>query len=240
MAGVTILTGTVLLGRGRAGSADPVWVVWFLLALGLLFAVALAIGALRERRRREALQGVADELGFQFGAKDEERLAEALSGALLFQRGHSRRVSNVLRGGPHAHKVRVFDYRFVTGHGKHRSTHNQTVAAYPWKDQPLPEFELRPEGVWDRIAGVFGYQDIDIPDHPQFSKQYVLRGRDEECIRSFFTDRLVSALEEAPGLRVEACAGWLLVYHARRRVAPLDVATFLEAATGAYEVFRRG
>jgi hypothetical protein len=54
----------------------------------------------------------------------------------------------------------------------------------------LPEFELRSENMFHKIGKAFGCQDINFESHPEFSKRYLLRGADEEAVRTFFTPEM--------------------------------------------------
>jgi len=97
------------------------------------------------------------------------------------------RSKNIAYGRLDDVEVMLFDYAYTTGSGKNRSTHHQTVAFFQSDALDLPEFVARPEGLFDKIGQVFGYQDIDLPMHPEFSRRFILRGADEGRIRDAFT-----------------------------------------------------
>lgn len=234
----------VLMGSIPCGclAVSLVSVEWALAILGGASVVGLLVWrcVVLERRRPEELRQLADSLGFSFTELDEVGLERQLAGLRLFQQGRSRRAENVLsssgRAGSETH---VFDYQYVTGSGKNRTTHRQTVAAFALGRKSLPRFEVRPETLFHKIGAAFGYQDIDLPEHPAFSSRYVLRTSEEEDVRALFTGPRIAALEHARHISVECADGWLIVYRARRRLKPAEIPEFLEEARGILAVFTK-
>lgn len=178
------------------------------LLLVALAAVAVFLMAAAERRRQQehlhALRQWATQLGWGF--TDSLPLAgiPVLDRFELFKQGRQRTLSGLMtsRGGDP--RIVVFDYSYVTGYGKHRRTHRQTVF-YVKRDQlALPTFSLRPEHFFDRLATAFGYVDIDLDGHPEFSRSFLLRVADETTARRTFTDDVVAFFERREGT---CCAG---------------------------------
>jgi hypothetical protein len=197
--------------------------------VGLIVVIAVVVRR-AEQKRREALREVAGQLGMDFEPEADTLLSPDLAGFHLFKQGHGRRVRNLLRSRKGRDEVWLFDYRYVIGSGKNRSTHNQSVAAFPLGAGSLPEFELRPENVLHKIGAAFGYQDIDFRDEPGFSARYLVRGREEDAVRELFDSRTIEAVQTARNICVEGGGSWLLIYRARRRVEPANAADFLEEA----------
>ena len=211
----------------------------FLIIAGViaLIAVIAYVGYLVEKKRTEALKGVAEELGFEFFPKDVGLLRE-LEGFHLFTQGHSKRITNLMRGEAGGLAVEIFDYRYITGGGKSSQTWKQTVLCFRLDGPDLPSFSLRPENFFHRIGAWFGYQDINFEDYPGFSKSYLLRGPDEKEIRELFTDRVLAYYEGRPGLSTEGGGDRLLFYRHNKRVDPQKVHAFLEEGFQVLAVFR--
>lgn len=203
---------------------SPLLIVFGALALigGAIYAVHRA-----EQQRREALARIAGTLGFHFTPGDA---VQPGGGFPLYERGHGRRASNLMTGETAGQPVELFDYRFVTGSGKNQTTHNQTVVVFPQGARGLPDFELSPENILHKIGQVFGYQDFDFEDDPEFSKSYLLRGRDEPAIRNTFTGSVRAFLAQHRGWTVQTRAGAALLCRERRRVKPEDLPGFLADA----------
>ena len=212
------------------------------LIFGGVVAVIAALGVVGyrlERKRTEALRGVAAALGLEFAPTDETGLQAGFAGFKLFEHGSGRTVKNIAYGRVDDAEVMVFDYSYTTGSGKNRSTHSQTVAFLQSDALDLPEFVARPEGLFDKIGQVFGYQDIDLPLHPDFSRRYILRGADEGRIRAAFAPAVARFFEANPGLSLEAKADRFIVYRASQRLKPDEWRGWLAVGQEARAVFER-
>ncbi len=158
-----------------------------------LLAAVVAYGRVVDRRRRAAYQQFCLERGFRFEHEQpgaEERHARTCP---LLSQGHARRWGITITGTRSGVPFTAFEYEWTTGHGK--SAHTHSIAALLWAlsragEKGLPQFLLTPEGIWDRIAALFGGQDIDFDDSPEFSRAYRLRGSDEAGVRALFTPDL--------------------------------------------------
>jgi len=75
----------------------------------------------------------------------------------------------------------------------------------------IPDFVLQKEQLFDKVFDRMSTHDIDFESHPEFSHAYLLTGKDEEKIRSFFNDRLLTFLEKNPGYHIEGREGELFI-----------------------------
>jgi hypothetical protein len=126
--------------------------------------------------------------------------------------------------------VRLLDYQYTVGSGKHQHTWRQTVAAFPGAAHSVPDFEMAPENAFHKLGQVFGYQDIDFESSPEFSARYLLRGRDETAIRAAFGPGVLEFFASHLGWTVAVSSGTVVAYRAGKRAAPEDWRTFLEEA----------
>jgi len=179
---------------------DNQW-IWVLLLM--MAAVAIGVWFIAhqvEKERKEQLGAVASRLGFEFSPESQPQMAEHLAHFRLFSQGHSKKAWNVMNGRAGDVKVQIFDYTYTTGGGKSSRTWAQTVFLFESGRLRLPAFSLRPQGFWDKIAGAFGQQDIDFEANPEFSRAYVLQGRDEDLVRTLFSEPVVAYYTRHPGL----------------------------------------
>lgn len=188
--------------------------------------VTLVVALVRaERKRGEAMAYATQALGFRYQAEEELERLRATADLPLFSRGRGQKVRNLARGRRDEAEVALFDYQYTVGGGKNSQTLRQTVALFPVR--ALPDFVLAPENVFHRIGGLFGYQDIDFPENPEFSKRYLLRGGDETAIRaSFGSDRLAFFAGET-GWTVESRGGHIGAYRSGKRCKPEELQAFL-------------
>ncbi|HEV8303729.1 MAG TPA: hypothetical protein VGQ25_02095 [Gemmatimonadales bacterium] len=164
---------------------------WLVLGGGLAVAgaIALAVRA-AERKRRAAYEEFCLIRGFQFERErpdGERRFREFFE---LFDQGRRRQWGFTIGGRLHGFPFTAFEYKWVTGGGKNSSTHR--IGGIVWeREQPaLPKFALSPEGWFTRVGAVFGMQDIDFDESPEFSRAYRLKGPDEAAIRALMTPEI--------------------------------------------------
>ncbi len=206
----------------------------------IVLGVVLFIGAiiyfswLHEKKRREALEAVATEMGLEYKKDGDVSLQDQLDGFKLFSNGRSRKLDNLIVGETDEVRIALFDYRYTVGSGKHRSTPRQTVASLQSASLVIPDFSMRPEGMFDRIGGMIGFQDVNFDTHPTFSKMFVLKGNNEEAVRQCFTPAVLEFFEQRKGISVEADHGRLIFFRPNKR---LKADEFRDLLGQAYEVF---
>jgi hypothetical protein len=210
-------------------------IIWVSAIAALLFLVLFLVAFARrmERERTEALRRLAETAGLEFQPTPEVSVVRALGDVQLFDRGHSKRVRNLMTGRLDGQHLAVFDYRYTTGSGKHQHTHSQTVVLLPRAKMSLPDMQLAPENALVRIAEVFGYQDIDLESSPEFSRRYIVRGADEAAIRAALYPGAASYFAQHEGWTLELKSGGVAIYRANRRAKPEDMRMFIEDALAA-------
>jgi hypothetical protein len=198
----------------------------FLVAGGAIATVGGVVYAvyLGEKKRNAAMQIVAQTMGFSYEeACDGDSLA-LLGGDLpVFQRGHSKKAKRVMRGKLADRDVTLCDYTYTTGGGKSSHTHRQTLLLFTDGARGMPDFALSPENVFHRLAEIFGYQDIDFDQYPEFSKRYLLRGEDEAGIRRVFTSEALAFLGGTTGWCVQTRGGRLAIFREGKYIEPGEV-----------------
>ena len=202
-----------------------------------LVAVVAYYAHLAEKKRIEDLRKVAGELGFDFEPKGDEPFLQSLRLFNLFAQGHSKALTNLMRGRTQDLEVAIFEYRYVTGSGKHKHTWNHSVVSFRFVGTVLPGFSLRPENMGHKIGQWFGSQDIDFDTHPIFSKRYLLRGSDEAAIRGIFKKNVLDFYEGKTGLCTEGAGNTLLFYREGTRVKPEGIRAFMEEGFGVLMLF---
>ena len=216
----------------------PITIIFWVLFLGL--AVFLIIyNQKKERERTAALQQTAATLNWSFAPEVALNAIAGLDRFTLFGQGHGKQVKNFMYGDAQGIKAAAFDYVYITGSGKHRQTHYQTVIYLEPANLKLPFFSLRPENFIDKMMGAFGYQDIDFGQRPEFSRQYILRGQDELAIRQTFDDRLLAFFENYAVTSVDAGGNQLFVFRAGYRIPPHEIEGHVGLALQALSLLRK-
>src|SRR5215213_4268999 len=185
----------------------PLLVTSLMLLVPALFIGLIIFLYVRAKRKAEErtrlMQMAAAQTGWTFVPTASFSMFPGLEQFQLFSHGHSKEILNMLYGEVDGMRAAVFDYAYVTGHGKNRHRYYQTVAYYQSGKLSLPLFSVCPENMLHKLIGAFGYQDIDFGNRPEFSSKYLLRGQDENSIRRAFTDRVLSFYEANPGISTE-------------------------------------
>jgi len=215
---------------------EPVILVVVIAGVILLVGGILVASRFYEKKRRQDLKIAAEELGLTFLPEGDANVLANLSGFGLFKQGRSRKMTNLISGTTDEVQIAIFDYRYVTGSGKHQTTHNQTVASLQSNLLKVPSFTMRPEGFFDKIGGALGLQDIDFESHPTFSQMFVLKSENEEHVRKFFGPQVLEFFESQPGVSVEAQTGALIFYRPRKKVKAEELKELLSAAYGVFGV----
>jgi hypothetical protein len=196
--------------------------VVLLIIFGVLaLVVVIAIFAhLAEKARTEKLRLQAGRLGLTRFSEEAPAPLAGFHHFPLFNRGHSKRIRNLMEGAVEGLDVAVFDYRFTVGGGKNSHTYSQTVCAVRDRRLRLPVFELKPESIWNKLGALFGYEDIDFEEHPEFSRKYHLSGVGEAAVRALFRPEVRDALERREGLSLQGGGDRFICFRASARVEP--------------------
>lgn len=192
-------------------------------ALIVPLIVLVAIGGIflsyyLKKKRREEMHRFALQHGLAFSAKDPSGIvAWPFS---LFSRGHGRGVENVAYGTwKGGHPVTAFDYWYYTqttdskGHTS-RSYRRFSCAAI---DVPaaFPHLEIAREGVFTRLAGRLGMEDIEL-ESPEFNRRYNVKAGERRFAFELLDARMLRWLVDFDqGLAFEVAGNRLLAYRKR-------------------------
>ncbi len=210
---------------------------WIFVLFIALFATAIVISIVLDRKRTEAIKQLAATMGFDYREHPQTYLPNTIWQFDLFNKGRNRRLKHLIQGTQEEAIVSVSDYQYTTGTQKNRTTHNQTVVFIESDRLNLPNFLLIPENIFHKVGNVFGYKDIDFDSHPEFSSQYLLKGTDEESIRSLFHDGILNIYQRHPGTSTEGLDTLLIYYRKGQRFKPDQWQNLLNEAIEAYEQF---
>jgi hypothetical protein len=209
---------------------DEIIIVVFVVG-GIALVVGGIIAAIwMEKKRLQAMQILATELGLEFFPLGNDQIWPTVSDFALFGQGRDRKVTKLIVAATEELSIAIFDYQYTVGSGKQVQTHHQSVVSLESAQLKLPKFVMRPESMLDRIGGMLGQQDIDFEGHDDFSRKFVLAGPDEESIRKYFRPELLSFFVQHPDLCVEANFDRLIFYRRGKRVSPVEVKNALALA----------
>jgi len=156
----------------------PVIVVLF---VGMFIAAAI-YGSILARKRREGLFELAQRLGLDFDAGQDQTIPSRFDFLKDLDKGDNRYATNVISGTYQQNDVLAFDYHYeTTTHDKNGSHTQHHWFSFFILTMPavFPDLTIRREGFFTRVAEVFGYQDIKF-ESAEFSKTFCVRSDDKK------------------------------------------------------------
>ncbi len=219
---------------------SPIIIFIIFLAIGLTIAY---FGHLQQQKRRQELSELAAELGWQFDSSQNPSHEDRYPQFAIFTRGHSRYAYHTLRGQTvidgRVWPVVMGDYHFreTSGTGKNRSTHTYQFS-YLLLELPFLrscDLMVRQEGVFDKLAGMIGFDDIDF-ESAEFSDRFHVKSSDKKFAYDVLHPRMMEFLldSDPPGIDIarRACC----LYTGNRCWSPTKFRTTIRWAN---EFFRR-
>lgn len=203
----------------------------FLVIVGVaaLIAGGIAWSFYAARKRREAMSALANELGLSFSPDNRSAHVRFAPFVSIFDNGRSRASRNVLEGDTEYGKTVIFEYTYVTGSGKHRTTHFHSVCIIQTKFM-FKRLSIRKEGLFDKIAGMVGFKDIDFAS-AEFSKRFWVKSDDEGFAREIMTDHMIDFMlkqKETPDIEL---GGDMLAFHKHGLIKPAQYKELFAFAT---------
>ena len=184
----------------------------FAVIIGIALVATIAYFSwLAEKKRREEMTALAAQLGLRFSAADDHSHDDEYAQFEIFRRGHSRVARNTLSGSLQLFEQDCrllagdFRYKVTSGTGKNRRTttyrFSYLIAHPPWQ---TPALLIRPEGVFDKIKGVFGFDDIDF-ESAEFSRKFYVKSSDKRFAYDVLHPRMMEFLlaERPPMIDIE-------------------------------------
>ncbi len=164
--------------------------------------------------RNENLKFLAERLNMTYSAQDEFGMLRLLKDFRLFKKGFSKKITNILQEKEEflTSDIRIFDYQYTQRYGKTTKTYKQTVFFIQSKALDLPKFYMEPEYFFHRIANFFGINDIDFEAYPEFSKQYLLKSKDEDRLRSKMSEEVLHYFTIEKDWCLEGINYYLILY----------------------------
>lgn len=215
------------------------WNILPILIVIMVAIIAMAVGMYFEKRRREAIAKVAEELGLEFYPSGITDLLAALKGFRLVSSGDSHALANTIRGVTDDVELTIFDLSYSTGSGKNRSTHRQTVIRFQSPKLTLPEFAISPENFFHKIGKLFGMKDINFAEDARFSSAFLLNGSDETAVRGVFAPEVRAWFSGRTGITAEGRGNQLLYFRAGSRSKATEIPKLLEEGFSLYSLLTK-
>jgi MFS superfamily sulfate permease-like transporter len=166
--------------------------------------------------RQIRLQKIANENGWSF-QKEVDWNTSYLRNFHFFDSRPIERKTNSLKGRDEENHVdwEIADLRFDEGALLSSEVYQTTIQIIHLSSR-IPEFTIEKEGLFDRIfnpvRAFSDYGDIDFAVYPDFSKKFLLMGKNSAAIRQFFNKNLISFLENNEIHHIESNGESLMIF----------------------------
>ncbi len=171
--------------------------------------------------RKDDFGACANSLGWEFKEIDDAGTVKWLKDFKLCRFGHPQTISPIIiHESDDLGFTCAFDYIYTVSSGKSSHTYRQTVYFRYSKELALPHFVMVPEKWYHRIGTYFGMQDIDFIQYPTFSKNYLLRGEDEDYIRYHFDNPDLIRFFDSQGFYSLEGMNYLLILYVHDVIMP--------------------
>lgn len=208
---------------------------WFLFPFLFSFPMAFRPPHVK-RTRTAALRQTAVQLGMEFLETDEWGLRALLRDFELFNKGGRRRLTNIMSKtiGLLDEKINICDYQYTVSTGKSSTTYYQTIFFIQSKNLGLPEMLIYPENFFHKIGSLFGMQDIDFEEWPEFSNKFLVQG-DEWGIRRLMKEDLAKFFLVEKRWCLESLGYYLVFYQRKTLVNPESIKALFNKGMTLYE-----
>jgi hypothetical protein len=174
----------------------------------IILVIGLAILSYwQDKKRREALQAVALQLGFSFSPDEDHSFADQYGFLNQMNDGSNRYAFNILHGTTgDGSPCSIFDYHYEThstdSKGR-RTTHHHYLSVFALSLlKSFPELEIKPEGFFSKLGQALGFDDIDF-ESMEFSKRYQVKSDDKKFAYDFCNALMIDFLLGQPELIIE-------------------------------------
>ncbi|HET8928800.1 MAG TPA: hypothetical protein VFN24_13355, partial [Microbacterium sp.] len=226
--GVTVVTAFIGAAIESPGAFPFLALLPLLVVGGGAVAVGFAVfrGIRTTAERWYRLDWFARANGMSF----TPQLTDPALPGMIFSKGSGRAASDLVRG-QRPRFVEFANYRYTTGSGKNRTTHEWGYVAVRL-DVPLPNIVLDATG----NNGLFGASNLPSSfdrdqrlslegDFDRYFSLYCPEGYERDALYLFTPDIMARFIDSAAALDVEIVDDWLFLY-AKRDFSTLDPATW--------------
>ena len=206
---------------------DQLGAISLFVVIAALAGVAIYFSHLAAKKRREALSTLAGELGWQFDPDRNTHHDNEYAHFEVFRRGHSRAAYNTLEGSIEVDKrafgAKMGDFTYkVTRHtnkGSRTTTYRFSYLIMHLPFREIPDLMIRQEGIFDKLAGAIGFDDIDF-ESAEFSRKFYVKSTDKKFAYDVIHPRMMEFLLDTPAQAVSIENGRCCVTDGRSKWKP--------------------
>lgn len=182
---------------------------------GIVIVVVIAASAFFSMKRRQELIALCQARGLQFSA-DEVSIEDQFPNFKFLQEGDDRYACNTMRGEWGGRPILMFDYHYETesrdSEGHRKTDDHDFSAAILSSTVPLKPLFIRPEGLFDKLGALFGFEDINF-ESVEFSRKFYVTAADKKWAFDVIHPRMMEFLLAAPRFNIQFDEFQIVAYH---------------------------
>jgi len=167
----------------------------------ILIVVAGIYQYLKEQKRTEILRKYADSQNLNFHDSNVYKFEGKYPGFDFLKQGENRYAFNIISGKLNDFEVTGFDYHYETtstdSDGDTTTEHHYFSAIVISSSFRLKAMSIRPEGLFDKMAAAFGWDDIDF-ESAEFSRKFHVKAEDRRWAYDALPPSTIEYLLKAP------------------------------------------
>ena len=213
----------------------------FIVIFVLMFVMVIVGGIYAYRRHKErmaALRRFGRKWGLRYTERDKVFAKKYEVGFKTLRQGSNRYAFNLLEGEYDGRKLAVFDHHYEVK-SKDSSTSYRRTMLLVRLDVYLGEIEVRPEGWGDKLAGAFGFDDIDF-ESAEFSRLYHVKASEKKLAYQLFHPKMIEYLLRRKKIRLATYGRHILTWRKRSgQLTMLQMRKLIEDTYGILDLIPR-
>ncbi len=177
-------------------------------------------------RRQKSLEDLALDYELEYHPEKNNEV-EDLGHYLYFQTKKIKHTFNEFRDEDDV--LHLFDVTYSEGEFIAKKNIRCTMVTF---DIPIsiPSFTIDKEGFLQKFMAITGGSDINIKNHPDFSKRFYLLGENREAIKNFFNTDIIHFLESNPYYHIESKGNQIMIFNRERLATTKEIKALLDYA----------
>jgi hypothetical protein len=212
----------------------PELMPFIIVAFIILFILIAVLGYYQRQKRLKELAAFAAARGLTFDPGRDHELEDRFPAFECLRQGSGRYAYNRTYGRWNGRDLLAFDYHYEThstdSKGRRKTHHHHFSGVILGSDVPLRPLVIRAEGFFDKVAGFFGFDDIDF-ESAEFSREFYVKSPDRKWAYDVIHTRTMEFLLSQPRFSIQFDRACILV-HRSSTFSPGEFAAAAGVAEG--------
>ena len=215
----------------------PAGAILFIAAIFAAVIVGIVVSFQAAKKRRLAMEAWATERDWHYTADNVSSFDRRFAHLGCFTQGDNRYGYNIVRGEQEGCDLWALDYHYETystdSKGNRQTHHHHFSAVVVDTGMVLQSLSLRKEGIFDKMKGAFGFDDIDF-ESAEFSREFWVTAKEKRWAYDVINQRNMELLLKSPRFSLQF-EGTHVVAWRSRRFKPLEFDQALKLVFGVLE-----